>query len=148
MYIFVVALHIFVSLILVLVIIMQPGKGGDMGGGFGGGAATAIFGPQGPTNLLQRATTVCAALFIITSVTLAWYSDRETLANADVRGALQEQQEKRKEREAKEKEKEATLQAVPGAEGVEPIELTLPPDGAPPAEPTEPPAEGAPKDAP
>ncbi|HMV67972.1 MAG TPA: preprotein translocase subunit SecG [Myxococcota bacterium] len=148
MYIFATALHIFVSLVLVLVIILQPGKGGDMGGAFGGGAATAIFGPQGPTNILQRATAVCAALFVVTSVTLAWYSNRETMANADVRGALQEQMEKRKEKDAKEAEEaKQALEAIEAAGANdeapdEPVQIELTPDAAPEeGQPAEKPAE-------
>lgn len=148
MFIFITALHIFVSIVLVLVIILQPGKGGDMGGAFGGGAATAIFGPQGPTNLLQRATTACAVLFMFTSMSLAWFSNRETMANADVRGALKEQQEKRK---AKEAEEAPALEAIDAPEGAgEPIELNLetPPAGEPAPGGTPAPAGAAPAGAP
>jgi preprotein translocase subunit SecG len=110
MYLFVLALHIVLCFVLMLVIILQPGKGGDGAGGLGGGAAAAIFGPQGPTNLLQRITSACAMMFMVTSITLAWYSSRTVLNNSDVDQAIKLQEQKRKD-----KEKEATPEIVPGA---------------------------------
>ncbi len=95
MYLFVVAVHVLLCVLLVLVIILQPGKGGDMGAAFGGGAATALFGPQGPTNLLQQATTGVAFGFMVTSITLAWFSSRSTLANANVEDELLRLQQER-----------------------------------------------------
>src|SRR5690606_20240887 len=92
MYMFVVALHVLLCLFLILIILLQPGKGGDVGAAFGGGSSSAVFGPRGPGNLLQRATTVVAVLFMCTSVTLALYSNRSNLSNANVEGALQQLQ--------------------------------------------------------
>lgn len=107
MYLFVVALHIALCGLLVVVILLQPGKGGDLGGGLGGGATAAIFGPQGPTNLLQRATTVVAGLFLVTSITLAWFSSRSQMSNAEVDTELDRLQAERIEKEKAEKEKAA-----------------------------------------
>jgi preprotein translocase subunit SecG len=72
--------HIFVCLFLILVVLLQQGRGGGMGGAFGGGAAQQVFGGRGAGNLLTRATAVCATLFMLTSVGLAYLSsagDRE-----------------------------------------------------------------------
>ena len=75
-YMFVVALHVVLCLFLILIIILQPGKGGDVGAAFGGGGGgSTVFGPRGPTGLLQRATTVVAVLFMSTSITLALMSN-------------------------------------------------------------------------
>jgi preprotein translocase subunit SecG len=75
-YMFVVALHVVLCLFLILIIILQPGKGGDVGAAFGGGSSgSTVFGPRGPTGLLQQATTVVAVMFMATSVTLALYSN-------------------------------------------------------------------------
>ena len=132
MYLFVLALHIVLCFVLMLVIILQPGKGGDAAGGLGGGAAAAIFGPQGPTNLLQRITSACAMMFMVTSITLAWYSSRTVLNNSDVDQAIKLQEQKRKD-----KEKEATPVVVPGATDaaleVEPVD-EKPADAPKPAE--------------
>jgi preprotein translocase subunit SecG len=73
-------LHIAVCMFLMLVVLLQQGKGGGMGAAFGGGATQQVFGGRGAGNILTRATAVCAAVFMLTSVTLAWVSssgDRE-----------------------------------------------------------------------
>jgi preprotein translocase subunit SecG len=66
--------HIFVCVFLMLVVLLQQGKGGGMGAAFGGGAAQQVFGGRGAGNLLTRATSVCAAVFMLTSVTLAFHA--------------------------------------------------------------------------
>ncbi|HHO53498.1 MAG TPA: preprotein translocase subunit SecG [Deltaproteobacteria bacterium] len=103
---FVVALHVVLCLFLILIIILQPGKGGDVGAAFGGGGGgSTVFGPRGPTGLLQRATTVVAVLFMATSVTLALYSDRGARAGGNVDDAIdrfQQQQELPEEVEIRE----------------------------------------------
>jgi preprotein translocase subunit SecG len=64
--------HIFVCLFLMLVVLLQQGKGGGMGAAFGGGAAAQVFGGSGAGNILTRATAICAGLFMLTSVSLAY----------------------------------------------------------------------------
>jgi preprotein translocase subunit SecG len=56
------------------VVLLQQGKGGGMGAAFGGGAAAQVFGGRGAGNVLTRATAVCAAIFMLTSVSLAYLS--------------------------------------------------------------------------
>lgn len=90
MYPFIVALHVFLCLFLILIILLQPAKGSDVGAAFGGGGGSTMFGPRGPTNLLQQATTVVAVLFMVTSITLAMYSSRSMMANANVEDDLKE----------------------------------------------------------
>ena len=85
MYLFTVVLHVMLSVFLVLIILLQPGKGGDIGAAFGGGGGgSTMFGPRGPANLLSRATTLVAVLFMFTSVTLALYSNKKMLSNSNV----------------------------------------------------------------
>src|SRR5277367_2120694 len=74
--------HISVCLFLMLVVLLQQGKGGGMGAAFGGGAQQ-VFGGRGAGNILTRATAVCAGIFMLTSVSLAYVSssgDRELKA--------------------------------------------------------------------
>lgn len=84
MYQFVVALHVILCLCLVLIIILQPGKGSDVGSAFGGGGSSTVFGPRGPAGMLAQATTGVAVMFMVTSITLAWYSSKRNLSNANV----------------------------------------------------------------
>jgi preprotein translocase subunit SecG len=75
--------HIFVCAFLMLVVLLQQGKGGGMGAAFGGGATAQVFGGRGAGNILTRATAVCAGIFMLTSVSLAYVSssgDRELKA--------------------------------------------------------------------
>ena len=76
-------LHIAVCAFLMLVVLLQQGKGGGMGAAFGGGATQQVFGGRGAGNILTRATAICAGIFMLTSVSLAWVSssgDRELKA--------------------------------------------------------------------
>src|SRR3954469_11224949 len=80
-------IHIFVCAVLMFVVLLQQGKGGGMGAAFGGGAAAQVFGGRGAGNILTRATAVCAAVFMLTSVSLAYLSssgDRALKAKAAV----------------------------------------------------------------
>jgi preprotein translocase subunit SecG len=69
--IFVTALHVIVCIILILVILLQAGKGANMGAAFGGSSQT-VFGSSGPASFLGKMTTVVAILFMLTSLTLSY----------------------------------------------------------------------------
>ena len=60
-----VTIYVLVCLTLILVVLLQQGKGGSMASAFGGGASQAAFGARSGATVLSRATTVCAVLFII-----------------------------------------------------------------------------------
>jgi preprotein translocase subunit SecG len=66
----VVALHILICLILVAVVLLQTGKGADIGAAFGGSSQT-VFGSRGPTTFFHYLTTCSAILFIFTSLFLS-----------------------------------------------------------------------------
>ena len=68
------ALHIFMCLVLIFVVLLQQGRGGGMGAAFGGGQAAQVFGGSGAGNILTRATAICATIFMLTSVGLAYRS--------------------------------------------------------------------------
>lgn len=88
MILFVTVLHILLSVIMILVILLQPGKGGDVAAAFGagGGGGGAVFGPRGPGSLLSKATTGVAVLFMVTSITLALNSQDRTRGGDDELG--------------------------------------------------------------
>src|SRR6202012_4373397 len=71
MYILVLIVHIIVSLFLIVVVLLQSGKAADLAGAFGGMGSQTAFGPRGSATLLSKATTISAALFMITSLSLA-----------------------------------------------------------------------------
>lgn len=66
------ALHVMVCLILIVVVLLQHGKGADMGAMLGGGASNTVFGARGAGNFLTKMTTACAVLFMLTSLSLAY----------------------------------------------------------------------------
>lgn len=66
--------HVLVSFFLVAIVLLQQGKGADMGAAFGGGSSQTVFGADGPVSLLGKVTTAAAVIFMITSLTLAYQS--------------------------------------------------------------------------
>jgi preprotein translocase subunit SecG len=84
--------HISVCLFLMLVVLLQQGKGGGMGAAFGGGAQQ-VFGGRGAGNILTRATAVCAGIFMLTSVSLAYVSSS---GDRDLKARIVEEQRKGK----------------------------------------------------
>jgi len=73
MYTFLSIVYVLVCLFLILVVLLQPGRGG-VGGAFGGGSSQTVFGGSGAGNFLTRLTSISAALFMILSATLAYMS--------------------------------------------------------------------------
>ena len=76
MYTFVTILHIFASVVLVLVVLLQAGKGANMGAAFGGSSQT-VFGSSGAGTFLGKLTAAVAIIFMITSLTLTYNSSRK-----------------------------------------------------------------------
>ena len=75
-------IHVVVCVFLILVVLLQQGRGGGMGSAFGG-ATAQVFGGRGAGNFLTRLTGICAAIFMLTSIGLAYLSsagDRELKA--------------------------------------------------------------------
>jgi len=70
----IIMLHVLVCLILILVVLLQSGKGADLSGAFGGGATQTAFGSRGPASFLSKVTTGAAILFMITSIALSGLS--------------------------------------------------------------------------
>ena len=65
--------HIVVAISVIALVLLQHGKGADMGAAFGSGSAGSLFGSTGSANFLSRTTAILAALFFLTSMTLAYF---------------------------------------------------------------------------
>ena len=74
----VVTLHISVCILLILIVLIQSGKGAEMGVSLGGGAGQTLFGASGPASLLTKVTTIVAIVFMVTSLTLAYISGHQS----------------------------------------------------------------------
>ncbi len=70
---FVYTLHFIVCFVLIGVVLLQRGKGADLGASLGGGGANTIFGSRGAGNFLTKITTASAIIFMCTSLSLAYY---------------------------------------------------------------------------
>lgn len=71
-----VVFHVLIGLAIVGLILLQRGRGADAGAGFGAGASGTVFGARGAASFLSRSTATLAALFFVTSLTLAYLGGR------------------------------------------------------------------------
>lgn len=78
MTIFLTVLHVLACLFLIVVVLLQRGKGAEMGAMFGAGAGATVFGSRGAGNFLTRMTTAAAVVFMVTSLTLAYVAQDRT----------------------------------------------------------------------
>jgi preprotein translocase subunit SecG len=78
----VLAVQLLSALVMIGLVLIQHGKGADMGASFGSGASGSLFGATGSANFLSRSTAVCAALFFVATLTLAYYSNERPPAGA------------------------------------------------------------------
>jgi len=71
---FLYVLHYMVCFVLILVVLLQRGKGSDIGAALGGGGSNTVFGARGAANFLSRVTTAAAMIFMATSLSLAYFT--------------------------------------------------------------------------
>jgi preprotein translocase subunit SecG len=74
MTLFLTVLHVMVCVFLVVVVLLQRGKGAEIGAVFGGGSGATLFGSRGAGNFLTKLTTGAAVVFMLTSLTLAYFA--------------------------------------------------------------------------
>ena len=70
--------HVIVCVALIMIVLLQTGKGADMGAAFGGGGSQTLFGSTGASTFLSKATTGAAIIFMLTSLALAYISSHRT----------------------------------------------------------------------
>ena len=73
-------IHIMVCIFLVSIVLLQHGKGADIGATFGGGGES-LFGTEGPVPIMNKITTAVAVLFMVTSISLAYISAHSTTSS-------------------------------------------------------------------
>ena len=78
MVILITIVHIIVCLFLIIVVLLQSGQSGDIAAAFGGQGSQTAFGPRGAATILTKATTWCAIIFMVTSITLSIWTSRRT----------------------------------------------------------------------
>ena len=72
--------HTLIALLIIVLVLLQRGKGADAGAAFGAGASGTVFGARGSASFFSRATAVCATAFFVSSLTLAYLSSQSTAA--------------------------------------------------------------------
>ncbi len=86
---FVTALHVVVCLILIGVVLLQSGKAADLAGAFGGMGSQTTFGPRGTATVLSKMTTIAAAVFMVTALTLFIMENRGSRRSGSVLEGMQ-----------------------------------------------------------
>ena len=76
MYYLLATVHYLICIFLIVVVLLQSGKAADLAGAFGGMGSQTVFGPRGSATVLSKATTIAAALFMVTSMSLSILATR------------------------------------------------------------------------
>ena len=84
----IIVLHVIIALAIIGLVLLQHGKGADIGSGFGGGASSSLFGATGSANFLSRTTAVLAALFFLLSLALAYLATNRAAEPGGVMDAV------------------------------------------------------------
>ncbi|MFQ6070674.1 MAG: preprotein translocase subunit SecG [Candidatus Aminicenantales bacterium] len=100
-------IHIFICFILIIAVLLQSGKAADLAGAFGGVGSQTVFGPRGAGTLLSKVTTICAVLFMLTSLGLWILSEKHTGSVIKKEAASQTETVKTEKKAAEKKEEKA-----------------------------------------
>lgn len=85
----VLAVHVLACAGVIGLVLLQHGKGADMGAAFGSGASGSLFGVSGSSNFLSRTTAILVAIFFITSMALAYLSSHRETGSSVVKSVVQ-----------------------------------------------------------
>ena len=86
----VLVLHTLIAILLIVLVLLQRGKGADAGAAFGAGASGTVFGARGSASFFSRATAVLATLFFVSSLGLAYLSSQQTEAPTSLLDTVEE----------------------------------------------------------
>src|SRR4029079_13649813 len=87
-YMVLIVAHVVVALAIIGLVLLQHGKGADMGSGFSGGASASLFGATGSANFLSRTTAVLATIFFLLSLGLAYFATNRPRAAGGIMDAV------------------------------------------------------------
>ena len=124
-------LHLLVAVAICGFVLLQHGKGADMGAAFGSGSSGSLFGAAGSANFLSRTTAILAAVFFASSLGLTWLASRHT----GVSGVMQQGVMEKMAPKAPDLPKASDIPAAPGAPSApaaDPIKAPVPPAPAAP----------------
>jgi preprotein translocase subunit SecG len=119
-----IVLHVLVALAIIGLVLIQHGKGADMGSGFGGGASGSLFGATGSANFLSRTTGVLAALFFILSLALAYTATRKPTSEGG--GVIDVIRQREAEKPAPKAEEKPAAQPAPATPAPESKDKQVP----------------------
>jgi len=86
----VITLHILIAFGIIGLVLIQHGKGADMGAAFGGGSSGSLFGATGSANFLSRLTAALATLFFLSSLSLSYFATHRTTPSGGVMSTVKE----------------------------------------------------------
>jgi preprotein translocase subunit SecG len=139
---FITVVHVLVCLILIVVVLLQRGKGAEIGAVFGGGASSTVFGSRGAGNFFTRLTTGAAIIFMLTSLTLSFLASRSAQDTLFPDGVPEAEQPAA---EPESKPEDSPFVEVPAVAEPQPESQS---ESAAPAAPAPQPGTGAPAEAP
>jgi preprotein translocase subunit SecG len=117
---FVTIIHLLVCLILIVVVLLQTGRGADLAGAFGGSGSQAAIGIRSPASFFSRMTTIAAIMFMVTSMTLAIMKSKKS--KGTIMNDEKEQREQLPQKSALPKEQAGGEKNVPNAPATAPEE--------------------------
>ena len=126
-------LHILAAAGIVVLVLLQHGKGADMGAAFGSGSSGSLFGAAGSANFLSRTTAILAAVFFLSSLGLTWFATTHMGPSGVMQQGVME----------KMAPKSSDMPATPGAPAAGPTPADVPKAPAAPPAPTAPASDGS-----
>ena len=86
---FILVFHFLIAVVLIVLILLQQGKGAEAGASFGSGASQTVFGSSGSWNFFSRMTAILSTIFFVTSVSLAVMAKNKTVIDTDLLPVLE-----------------------------------------------------------
>ena len=114
-------IHILAAAGVIGLVLLQHGKGADMGAAFGSGASGSLFGVSGSSNFMSKATAICVAVFFATSLTLAYMASHRAGNGSVVKAAVNAQEVKIDTKPVETKSTETTPSNSPASTTTTPV---------------------------